>query len=122
MKILLVGEYSRLHNSLKEGLQARGHEVILVSTGDHFKKYPSDILLKRKFDKGFLKKLKVGIYKLFGKDITSLDLKKQFFRKKDNFKGFDVVQLINESPFAIEAPYEMEIISYLRKNNKKLFL
>ena len=39
MKILLVGEYSRLHNSLKEGLTALGHEVTIVGTGDHFKKY-----------------------------------------------------------------------------------
>ncbi len=122
MRILLVGEYSRLHNSLKEGLQALGHQVTLVSTGDHFKKFPSDILLKRKFDTGFSKKIKVGIYKLFGLDITSLNLKNQFFKNKESFKNFEVVQLINESSFAIEPKYEMEIISFLRKNNKKLFL
>lgn len=122
MKILLIGEYSRLHNSLKEGLLALGHEVTLVSTGDHFKKFPSDILLQRKFDSGPLKKMKVGIYKIFGLDITSLDLKNQFFRNQQKFKDFDVVQLINESPFAIEPKYEMEIISFLRKNNKRLFL
>ena len=122
MKILLIGEYSRLHNSLKEGLQALGHEVVLVSTGDHFKKFPSDILLKRKFDNGISKKIKVGIYMLFGLDITSLQLKKDFFSHKKQLQGFDIVQLINESPFAIEPKYEKEIISFLRKNNKKLFL
>ena len=42
MKILLVGEYSRLHNSLKEGLIANGHQVVLVSAGDYFKKYDTD--------------------------------------------------------------------------------
>ncbi|HLW33997.1 MAG TPA: hypothetical protein VKX40_17185, partial [Aequorivita sp.] len=103
MKILLVGEYSRLHNSLKEGLQALGHEVILASTGDHFKKFPSDILLKRRFNSGITKKFKVGIYKIFGIDITSIFLKKQFFSHKEKFKNFDVVQLINESPFSIAA-------------------
>ncbi|SDW31083.1 glycosyltransferase family protein [Aequorivita viscosa] len=122
MKILLVGEYSRLHNSLKEGLQALGHEVILVSTGDHFKKFPSDILLKRRFNSGITKKFKVGIYKIFGIDITSIVLKKQFFSHKEKFKNFDVVQLINESPFSIAANEEKEIISFLRKHNKKLFL
>src|SRR5690554_97560 len=122
MKILLIGEYSRLHNSLKEGLQALGNEVTLVSTGDHFKKFPSDILLKRKFDTGFSKKIKVGLYMLFGIDITSLLLKKQFFSYKTQLQDFDVVQLINESPFGIEPKYEKKIISYLKKKNKKLFL
>ena len=42
MKILLLGEYSRLHNSLKEGLVALGHEVIIVGCGDKFKKFPVD--------------------------------------------------------------------------------
>ena len=122
MKILLIGEYSRLHNSLKEGLQALGNEVTLVSTGDHFKKFPSDVLLKRKFDHGFQKKIKVGLYMLFGVDVTSLLLKKQFFGHKKQFQDFDVVQLINESPFGIEPKYEKKIISYLKKKNKNLFL
>ncbi len=122
MKILLIGEYSRLHNSLKEGLQALDHEVTLISTGDHFKQFPSDILLKRKFDTGISKKIKVGLYKIFGIDITSIFLKNQFLNLKEEIHGFDVVQLINESPFAMEPKYEKEIISYLKKNNKKLFL
>ncbi len=122
MKILLLGEYSRLHNSLKEGLLALGHEVTLVSTGDYFKKYPSDVLLKSKYNYGISKKTKVGLFKLFGLDITSLSLKKQFFQHKVKFTGFDVVQLINESSFGILPKYEKEIISYLKANNIKLFL
>ena len=37
MRILLLGEYSRLHNSLKEGLTALGHEVILLGNEKHIK-------------------------------------------------------------------------------------
>lgn len=122
MRILLVGEYSRLHNSLKEGLSALGHKVTLISTGDEFKNFPSDILLKRKYDSGISKKVKVGLFKLFGLDISSLSLKKQFFQQQEKFKGFDVVQLINESPLGILPKYEKEIISFLKKNNQKLFL
>jgi glycosyltransferase involved in cell wall biosynthesis len=122
MKILLVGEYSRLHNSLKEGLLAKGHHVMLVSTGDDFKDFPSDIILKRKYDSGFSKKIKVGLFKFFGIDITSMSLKNQFFQQKEKFKDFDVVQLINESSFGILPKYEMEIITFLKENNKKLFL
>lgn len=122
MHILLVGEYSRLHNSLKEGLVALGHEVTLVSTGDEFKNFPSDILLKRKYDSGISKKVKVGLFKIFGIEITSQSLKNQFLKKQEKFKGFDIVQLINESALGILPKYEKEIISYLKKNNPKLFL
>lgn len=122
MKILLVGEYSRLHNSLKEGLLALGHSVTLISTGDFFKKYPSDIMLERKYDQGVARKLKVGIYKISGADITSRSIRNQFFSHSEQLKGYDVVQLINESPFAIEPQTEIELISFLKKNNKKLYL
>ena len=54
MKILLLGEYSRLHNSLKEGLQALGHQVTLVGTGDDFKRFPSDIDVSSGLRKRFL--------------------------------------------------------------------
>ena len=46
MKILLIGEYSNLHNSLKQGLQKNGFEVTLLSTGDGFKNFDSDIPIK----------------------------------------------------------------------------
>ena len=43
MNILLLGEYSRLHNSLKEGLVSLGHNVILAAGKDRFKNFPNDI-------------------------------------------------------------------------------
>lgn len=122
MKILLVGEYSRLHNSLKEGLQALGHEVVLISIGDDFKKFPSDILLNKKYNTGFSRKVKIGIHEVFGYDITSESVKKQFFDHSEALKGFDVVQFINESSFSIQPRCEMEIISFLEKHNDRLFL
>jgi len=122
MKILLVGEYSRLHNSLKEGLQALGHDVTLVATGDGFKKYPADVLLTPTHTSGFAKKWKVLFFKLFGFDMSSISVMRQFFQQKSSFTGFDVVQLINESPLGIMPKHEKEIISFLKENNKKLFL
>ncbi len=122
MKILLVGEYSRLHNSLKEGLVALGHNVTLVSTGDGFKNFPSDVLLKRKYETGISKKIKVGLSRILGVDLSSLSVKNQFFKQQERFKNFDVVQLINESPFEISPKHEKEIISFLKKHNNKLFL
>ena len=46
MKILLIGEYSNLHNSLKQGLVKNGHNVVLLGNGDGFKNYDADILVK----------------------------------------------------------------------------
>jgi glycosyltransferase involved in cell wall biosynthesis len=122
MRILLVGEYSRLHNSLKEGLVELGHDVVIVGNGDGFKKYPIDIFIDHSFHKPFLKKLKVAFYKLTSIDLGSLEvyLKAYFSLKK--MKGFDVVQLINESPLVIQAKYEKRFIKRLLKHNKKLFL
>ena len=47
MKILLLGEYSNVHNTLAEGLRALGHKVVVASNGDFWKNYPRDIDLSR---------------------------------------------------------------------------
>ena len=122
MRILLVGEYSRLHNSLKEGLLTSGHEVTIVGSRDSFKNYPVDILLERGYEKGWCKKLKVGIYKLTKVDISAIALRRKFNTLKPKLKGYDVVQLINESGFKTTPKLELEITQYLKENNRKLFL
>lgn len=43
MKILLFGEFSGVHNNLKDGLVKNGHNVIIVSNGDGFKKLKFDV-------------------------------------------------------------------------------
>lgn len=43
MRILLFGEFSGVHNNLKEGLIKNGHNVIIVSNGDGFKKLKFDV-------------------------------------------------------------------------------
>ncbi len=122
MKILLVGEYSRLHNSLKYGLQKLGHEVTLIAAGDGFKDFPADISLKPSFTNGLAKKWKILWHKSFKKDLASVSLAKEFLTHKNNLKGFDVVQLINESPLNIEPEHEQEVIQFLKENNQKLFV
>lgn len=99
-----------------------GHDVLLISTGDYFKKFPSDILLEPKYISGFSKKIKVGLFKFFGLDITSNSVERQFFNHSKQLTGFDVVQLINESPFGIQPLTEMKLISFLKEHNKRLFL
>ena len=47
MRILLLGEFSNIHWTLAEGLRHFGHEVCVVSDGNHWKNYPRDIDLYR---------------------------------------------------------------------------
>jgi len=122
MKILLVGEYSHLHNSLKDGLKALGHEVFIIGLNDGFKNFPVDFPIQKKWDFGFLKKVKVAIYKTSGFDISSYFTYRQFLKYKKQCSGFDVVQLINENSFQCQPYFEEKIITHLLQHNQKLFL
>ena len=123
MRILLVGEYSRLHNSLKEGLMQLGHEVVLLSSGDGFKNFPSDIIMKPSI---FLKPGFKIIAKFFDKffSIQLVELENYYKLEKiiPTLIGFDVVQLINEQPFKTSPKREIKLISKLIDQNKCLFL
>jgi len=122
MKILLVGEYSNLHKSLKEGLVHLGHEVTVVGLGDGFKQITTDINLNERYTSGFPLFIKKVIYKLFKIDITSLSIKKQFFSQQNNFTNYDVVQLINENAFKCIPKIEKQVLQFIFNHNKNVFL
>ena len=105
MKILLVGEYSNVHNTLAEGLRELGHEVTVISNGDFFKNYPRDIDVARTPGKfgGIL--LMAKLYALLPK-----------------LRGYDVVQLINPIFFELKAERLFWFYRYLRKHNKRVYL
>jgi glycosyltransferase involved in cell wall biosynthesis len=123
MKILLVGEYSRLHNSLKEGLLTLGHEVTLVSDGDGFKNYPADYSVASKLFK--LKLFNIPrqiIFRLFKYDVAKIENGIRFYFLLQKFKDYDVVQLINETPIKTTRRLEYHLLKKLIKQNKKAFL
>jgi len=97
MKILLVGEFSRLHNSLKEGLAQLGHSITIVGTGDDFKKYKVDhsiypaFILKNKFTL----KINNAVHRLTGIDLQKLEKGLRFYWLLSKLKGYGHVQLIN---------------------------
>jgi glycosyltransferase involved in cell wall biosynthesis len=122
MKILLVGEYSRLHNSLKEGLEKLGNQVTILGFKDGFKEYPVDFPLEKKWDSGLLKKLKIALLRVTGFDMSSYLTYQQFQKNEDKFHNFDVVQLINENSFFCDLKYEKKILESLFNFNKKIFL
>jgi glycosyltransferase involved in cell wall biosynthesis len=121
MRILLIGEYSRLHNSLKEGLTALGHEVTLVSDGDGFKRYPSDFSIAPS-PKGMLNIIRQGLFRVFKYDISGLERGLRFKSLLPKLKGYDVVQLINEAPVKTLPSFEIYLIRKLMAQNGKAFL
>ncbi|MGH2666367.1 glycosyltransferase family protein [Flavobacterium sp.] len=123
MRILLVGEYSRLHNSLKEGLVSLQHEVSIVGDGDGFKNYNVDYSIEAKWSKKLiLNILRQLIYKISGYDFAKLERGIRFYFLLPKFKGFDVVQLINETPIKTNPALELYLLKKLAQLNSKLFL
>ncbi|MEO6346466.1 MAG: glycosyltransferase, partial [Aquaticitalea sp.] len=118
-----IGEFSRLHNSLKEGLLALGHDVVLIGTGDQFKKYPVDFNIdSRFFNKSislFFRKIVLSLTK---KDIADLEILYRFQKLLPTLKGFDVVQLINEDALGIQPTLQIPLLKKIIAQNKKLFL
>lgn len=106
MKILLLGEYSGLHLTLAEALKNLGHDVVLASDGDGFKNYSRDINLYRHSS---------SLY-----DTTSSFC--NIIRNLSNFKGYDVVQLINPCFTTQNVYVNIQLFRYLKRNNKKVFL
>ena len=105
LRILLIGEYSNVHNTLAQGLRAIGHEVIVVSNGDFWKNYPRDIDVSRRPTR-----------------LGGLLLLYKVYRLLPRWRGYDVVQLINPIFLELKAERILPIYNYLRRHNKKVFL
>ena len=106
MKILLLGEYSNVHWTLACALRRLDHEVTVVSNGDEWKGYPSDISLIRKPGRWGAVSYLLRVLSLLPR-----------------LRGYDVVQLINPVHFIeLKAERGVRIYDYLRRHNKRVFL
>lgn len=103
MKILLLGEYSNVHNTLAKGLRELGHTVCVASDGDSWKNYPRDIDLERE------KSGRLSFMWRLSKALPSM-------------KGFDVVQLINPMFLELKAERIRPIYDRLRRANGRIVL
>ena len=102
MKILLLGEYSNVHNTLAKGLRQLGHEVTVASDGDGWKDFPRDIDLSR--------------------NSGSISFLWRLFKALPKMRGYDIVQLINPVFFELKAGRIMPFYRYLRRHNKKIVM
>lgn len=83
MRILLLGDFSGMHAHLAAGLRDLGHAVSVASSGDGWKKLPSDIHLGFD-DPGIIRKLHRNL---------------RPFGLLDKLTGFEIVQLQNPVVF-----------------------
>ena len=105
MKILLIGEYSNVHWTLAEGLRQLGHQVTVASNGDFWKDYRRDVDLARKPGLWGGLKLLARVYSLL-----------------PQWKGYDVVQLVNPMFLELKAERLFPVYRHLRRYNKKVVL
>ena len=124
MKILLVGEFSRLHNSLKEGLLTLNHEASIIGTGDDFKEFAVDFSIRPKIilSSSLLVFINKVFFKLFKSDLQLLEKGIRFYFLLPKLKNYDVVQVINSD--AIETyPFASQyLLNKLFNQNKKISL
>jgi len=97
MRVLLIGEYSKVHNNLKYGLESLGVDVDTVNFGDYFKKFDSDIKLH---------KIKKDSKYDFLRNIYGNLLFKKFVQ-------YDVVQFINEAELGVEDGFHRNLAGKL---------
>ena len=105
MRILLIGEFSGVHNNLKDGLEQLGHKVLLVSdNGDSFKKFSYDLDIGCNFENNFYGKVCKVI-----KEYTFFHL----------IKKYDIIQFIHPGVLRTAGYPERYIINILREMKKR---
>lgn len=105
MRVLLLGEYSNVHWTLAEGLRRLGHEVCVLSNGDYWKNYESDVLIPRREGKW-----------------GAVEYLWQVVKRLPALRGYDVVQLINPCFLELKVERCAMVYRYLRRHNAKVFL
>lgn len=103
MRILLIGEYSNMHATLAESFRRLGHEVVVISDGDHWRNYRRDIDITRKDASS-----KVDGIRLIMKLIALLP----------KMRGFDIVQIINPKFLPLKAHFSRWMLRYLHQHNR----
>lgn len=106
MKVLLLGEYSSLHNNLKNGLLELGHEVTIAAHADGWKNIPRDL----DFDS--------SLPSILGKVHRRI----KPYQMLPKLRGYDVVQLINPFIFYQRCFPALSYLQSIINSNHKFFM
>lgn len=105
MKILLIGEASFLHNTLKKGLLERGHRVLTMSDGNGWHDAPRDINLRRNLRWGKFG----GLWVVW-----------QLLRHLPQLCGNDVVQIHNYQFVPLMYRWNTLLLRFLKLTNRRV--
>ena len=105
MKILLIGEASFLHNTLKKGLVERGHRVTTMSDGNGWHDAPRDIDLRRDGRWG----KRGGLREVW-----------QLLRHLPQLCGNDVVQIHNYQFVPLMYRWNTLLLRFLKLTNRRV--
>lgn len=122
LKILLVGDYSGVHVTLRNALLKLGHQVVLVSDGDGYKKFSRDLSFSvPKSSTGRFGVFLGVVISFFG--LSGISLLWANRGLLSSLKGYDVVQLINPVPFSgLGSIASIIFFFWLKISNKKIVL
>ncbi len=104
MKVLLLGDFSGLHENLATGLRKLGVDVTVASNGDGWKNYNRDVDLKQP--------------KRFKRLLFPFKILKSLHR----LIGYDVVQIIHPNFLNTSPKFNFLIYKIIKKFNKNIFL
>lgn len=107
MKILLLGEFSGFHSTLKSGLMSLDYNVTLASTGDAWKKFNRDISILPDFKNK-------NIEKVFRYLFPCINLKQLY--------GYDIVQFVNPAILSVINPFNAMMGRQIARHSEKIFL
>lgn len=105
MKILLIGDASHVHETLKKGLAETGHDVTLMSDGNGWHDSQRDIDLRRSPQAG-----KLGGLGVLAKIVAN----------SPALRGNDVVLIHNYQSVPLKACWNSLLIDFLKRNNRLL--
>lgn len=124
LKILFIGEYSGVFTQLIKSLKRKNIDCFIISNGDGYKSYPTDILFinKQHSTKNILIRIFRNLLFRFGLQGLFIFIK-NWNNIKQYIKGYDIVQLINPYPLSgFGSVPNLIFVRYLKKNNKNIFL
>lgn len=105
MKVLLLGEASFVHSTLRDGLRRLGHDVTLVSDGNNGRGCPRDIDVERSPRWGKLGGLKV-LWRLLA--------------NVGRLRGNDIVLIHNYQFVPLKTFWNRLLFNFLKRNNRML--
>jgi hypothetical protein len=108
LKVLLLGEYSGLHNCLKDGLKHRNVDAEVASDGDGFKQFPTDLNFVSPF----------SATSLAGRFYKNL----KPFSMLSKFRDYDLVQFINPMILSPRFGVNSAFVNRVLDNSRKSYL